>query len=217
MKELMADRGMKVADLGRAAGKTPSWATMFLNGKRNIPGKTVAKLAAHFKLQQWELLAADPGTTKPTDVMGFAGVPLLPRAVGAGQPIEIEADEEATEYVAFKNDFIRRFHRPLAVRVGKDQQSMMPTIQPADLLVIDQNQHGRLRPNPRLIYALNIDNGATVKRVEVVDGKLIISSDNLDKDKYPTYTRDIRSADLTTIVVGEVVWIGRYIGSGRKK
>lgn len=213
----MADRGMRVADLARAVGNTGAWATQFLNGRRNLPSKTVEKLAVFFKLPAWQLMTDDPGTARPTVVAGFASVPLMPRAVGAGQPIEIDPDEQASEYVAFKDDFVQRFHRPIAVRVGKDQQSMMPTIQPGDLLVIDQRDQGRMRPNPRLIYALNIDGGATVKRVEVVDGRLVISSDNLDKDKYATYTRPISDVDLRVVVVGEVVWIGRYIGGGRKR
>lgn len=216
VKELMAEHSMTVADLARAAGKTGPWATAFLKGRRNIPTKTQEKIAAHFRIPAWKLQVEDEGTTKETNVPKFSAVPIMPRSVGAGQPIEIEPDADATEYIAFKDDFTRRFTKPIAVRVGRDQQSMMPTIHPGDLLVVDQNIHGRLRPNPRLIYALNLDGGATIKRVEVVDGKLIISSDSLDKDKYSTYTRPIVGVDLTGVIVGEVVWIGRYIGSGRK-
>jgi phage repressor protein C with HTH and peptisase S24 domain len=65
------------------------------------------------------------------------------------------------------------------------------------------------------VYVLNIDGGATIKRVEVADGRLVVSSDNLNKDRYPTYTRPIHGIDLRTIIVGEVVWIGRYMGSGK--
>lgn len=183
----------------------------------NLPTKTQEKVAAVLGVKPWELQTEESDTTRDTALPDFAAIAVLPRQVGAGQPIEVDPDEEASEFIAFKQEFTRRFRKPIAVRVGRDQQSMVPTIQPGDLLVIDQQEQGRLRPNPRFVYALNIDNGATIKRVEVVDGRLIISSDNLDKDKYPTYTKPIHDLDLRQIVVGEVVWIGRYIGSGRKR
>jgi len=214
VRQLMARHGTSKAALARAVGKDPSWAVQFLAGKRNLPLKTLDQVARVFGLDAWQLQTAEPGTTRDTNLDGFAAVPLIAKSVGAGRPIDVSSDE--IDYVAFQEAFAGRFDRPVAVRVGNDQHSMVPTILPGDLLLIDQDEEARLHPDPRRIYALNIDGGATIKRVELVDHRLIVSSDNLDKERYPTYTTPLDDIDLRAVVVGEIVWIGRYVGTGRK-
>ena len=45
---------------------------------------------------------------------------------------------------------------------------------------------------------------------------MIVSSDNTDKRAYPTQVFDTTDVNLLDAIVGEVVWTGRYLGSGKK-
>ena len=45
---------------------------------------------------------------------------------------------------------------------------------------------------------------------------MIVSSDNTDKRAYPTQVFDTTDVNLLDALVGEVVWTGRYLGSGKK-
>jgi len=99
---------------------------------------------------------------------------------------------------------------------------MLPTIQPNDMVAIDQDEEIRRRPLTGHIYAVNFapltgDEGGAVKRVELAQGHLIISSDNPDKARYPTQAFDVAGHNLLDILRGNVIWFGRYLGSGSKK
>lgn len=208
-------------------GLTWNKLTLLEGGKTKFPEREALQaVAALYDLRFDELARSFVLRNYGSDVIGpaqpvvtlegFEPVRVLSRAVGAGQPIVVDA-EDGNESLAFRNDFTRRFTNPIAVRVGRDQHSMVPTVHPGDVLVIDRSERVRLKPDGRRIYALNLDGGAMIKRVEVAGQWLLVSSDNLDKGHYPTRPVPLDDMNLLDVVVGEVVWIGRYIGSGRKR
>ncbi len=100
---------------------------------------------------------------------------------------------------------------------------MAPLIQPGDVVLIDQNIARRRRPQDGHIYAVNIgalegdESGGGITRVEMSDGMLIINADNPDKKRYPTRAFSVRRQTLPGILVGEVVWFGRSLGSGVRR
>ena len=55
------------------------------------------------------------------------------------------------------------------------------------------------------------------QQVDLSGHTLILSADHPDKAAYPTRTFEVKAAGLTDILVGEVVWVGRYLGSGRRR
>lgn len=159
---------------------------------------------------------------KPTTLEGFKAIPLLKAPIAAGQPLAIEPDPERDGQVAFADWFLARFVSPVCLRVGRREESMLPTIQPGDMIAINQDEATRARPLSGHLYAVNFgpltgDPGGAVKRVELADGHLIISSDNPDKGRYPTQVFDVEGKSLLDVLRGEVIWFGRYIGSGTKR
>ena len=98
---------------------------------------------------------------------------------------------------------------------------MLPTLEPGDVVVIDQNPDQRRSPKAGHIYAVNFgpltgDKGGAVKRIDLSGSTMIVSSDNTDKRAYPPQAFNMTDVDLLDALVGEVVWTGRYLGSGKK-
>lgn len=159
-----------------------------------------------------------------TTVDGFVAIPLLARPIAAGEPLVTEPDPEQDGTLAFREDLIRTrgFERPICFRIGRREESMLPLIQPHDVVLIDQNERRRAAPQSGNIFAVNFapltgDPGGAVKRIERDRHWLIVSSQNEDKDKYPTRAHNIEDKDILDVLKGEVVWFGRYLGTGRGK
>ena len=69
---------------------------------------------------------------------------------------------------------------------------MVPTIGPGDVVLIDQHLARRRHPAEGGVWVVNLDvlegeaQGGAIKRIEMADGVLTLSSDNPDKTRYPT-------------------------------
>lgn len=149
----------------------------------------------------------------------FTRVPLMADPIAAGQPLRID-DGDIASYLAFEESIVRRWHSPVCVRIGPREESMLPLLQPGQIVVLDRGDAKRLAPKPTRVYAVRVDEGATLKRLEIVEHRegrvLALISENPDKAKYPTRLMSIVEAVLTEIVIGEVVWHGgSYGGRGR--
>ena len=88
--------------------------------------------------------------------------------------------------------------------------------------LIDQHVTRRRRPAAGRIFATNEGpltgtDGGTLARVDRSGHTLILSADHLDKTTYPTRTFEIKAATLLDILVGEVVWVGRHLGSHERR
>ena len=93
---------------------------------------------------------------------------------------------------------------------------MRPTIEPGDVVMIDQNLARRRRPTDGRMYALNYQplsgkGSGALRRVDLSDHTLILSADNPDKAAYPTRTFEIKAATLPDALVGAVVWVSRWL------
>lgn len=159
-------------------------------------------------------------TSEPTenDILPseFVPIPLYAARLAAGAGAENQA-EPVIEHLAFRSDWLKRIGlSPSAACLARVQgDSMLPTLQPDDLVLIDTAQRNVLprlrgsadiRPSP--IFALRHDGGAVIKRVErISNDQLILLSDN------PAHPPQLRSgADLeATEIIGKVVWWGHTV------
>lgn len=139
----------------------------------------------------------------------FREVPLLKGRIAAGQPFPVEP--RFTGSRAFTAEFLARFTRPVLIKVGGSEISMLPTVQPNDLLLIDQDEEKRRKPVFSKIYALSLEEGGTIKHCEVVEGELVIVPENLQQKGYSPRTISLEERNILDIVRGEVVWIGREL------
>lgn len=233
----MAKRKLNASDLAKAMKKRPSWASLFLAGSRDVPVKTAEEIAAYLGVPLWELFAPDdlPDQEQAADAKlpaareyhrrgidvaagentEFMRLPVLTGRVAAGEPLMLSG--EPASYLAFRADFARRFTAPVLLRVGKREESMLPEILPEDLVAIDQAENKRMRVSPSRMYVLNLDGGGTIKHVERVDDHIVITARNPDRARYPTRIVKTDDQSILDLVRGEVVWVGRYMGSGKEK
>lgn len=137
----------------------------------------------------------------------FREVPMLKGRIAAGQPFPVDARYAGTR--AFTAEFLKQFVRPVLVKVGATEISMLPTIQPNDLLLIDQSEEKRRTPVFTKIYALNLDEGGTTKHCEIVNGELVIVPENLQQRGFSPRTVSLEDRNILDIVRGVVVWVGR--------
>ena len=172
-----------------------------------------------FLIDPHELVQED---VQPTSTGDFVALPLHSRPIAADQPLQIAPDPNRDSSLAFRQEFVKRFTRPVALKVGKKEAAMRPTIEPGDVVLIDQHVARRRHPSGGQIYAINLgpltgNDGGTLQRLDRSGRTLILSSDNPDKSAYPTRAFEITGVSLSDVVVGEVVWFGRSVGSRKRR
>lgn len=222
-EDLAIRRGLK------ALGRQTIW--RLETGRIKSPSReTIRDFAELFELDYEDLVGVvvrhtykvDRPPSGPRAVLGelstndgpreFVFVPLLDGRIAAGPPLVIR-DLEILDYIAFPPILLDQLgvHTEFAkcVRVGQREMSMFPTIKPNDTVLLDCSDSKRDNPTPGQIYAVNVDDGSTLKRVMMAPDGITLHSDNLDKNHYPM--RPIAFDDDTqmrNIVVGEAVWAG---------
>lgn len=147
----------------------------------------------------------------------FDAVPLMSGKIAAGNALEVL--DESDRSLAFTRSFLRRWKRPICVQVGAKEESMLPVITPNDVVLLDQDDPavtGATTPDPSDIYAVRVDGGSTLKRVDLVrDGDrawLALMSENQDKRKYPVRMLPVEEgASWHRYLIGRVVWHGQHM------
>lgn len=139
----------------------------------------------------------------------FTEVPLLKGRIAAGQPFPVEARFSGSR--AFTSEFVGHFANPVLIKVGASEISMLPVIQPNDLLLIDQDEEKRRKPLFSKIYALSLDEGGTIKHCEVVERELVVVPQNMQQRGFTPRTVSLEERNILDVVRGEVVWIGREL------
>lgn len=161
--------------------------------KPTIPHKSLDSVSPTYKVD------------RPATLEGFVLVPRyeVSASMGNGQLIH---SEQIVDHLAFKSDWVRRElganpHNLVLISTVGD--SMIPSLHPGDLLLIDRGVDGVKQD---AIYAIAIDGELCVKRIQrLFDGSLVISSDN------PSYRREELTPDQAEKlrIIGRVVWAGR--------
>ena len=181
-------------------------------------GVIVQEVSRHmYAIESHEFLE---GATPPTSIEGFVALPILSTPISARHPLLVVPDATQTNHLAFRREFVARFTRPVVLRVGRKTAAMQPTIEPNDVVVINQNLIRRRRPPAGRIFAVNEGpltgkEGGSLARVELSKRTLILSTDHSDKTRYPTRTFEVTASTLPEVLVGEVVWVGRSLTRGR--
>ena len=137
-------------------------------------------------------------TAPPTAIEGFVALPLPRNPVAAGQPLVVAPDPDRDRTLAFRESIVRKFTKPMCLRIGPREESMVPTIEPGDVIVIDRNPDRRLAPRAGHIYAVDFgqlgEEGGAVKRIDLSGSTLVVTSDNPDKRAYPPQVFDVSPA-----------------------
>ncbi|WNW10107.1 LexA family transcriptional regulator [Pseudomonas sp. DTU_2021_1001937_2_SI_NGA_ILE_001] len=136
----------------------------------------------------------------------YAFVPQLTAKAAAGLGYE-NAHIESRSTLAFKREWLRfrgASEKHLVV-IYADGESMWPTINSGDVLLVDKS---KVDPAHQQVFVLGNSEGVIVKRlVHSPTGAWIIRSDNEDKDAYPDLALLRRDEDEHRII-GQVIWRG---------
>ena len=196
------------------AGLSNAIFTRWFDGQRppNPTLKTMQALASVLGVHLTELLTDDP---LPVDESAFLTVPLLRDRAAAGQPRVVSS--EVITQLPFTRYWLRkrlgvipRAGRLVLIRVDKGWlgESMLPTIAPGSMLLVDRGPGGEglTSIEDGRVYLLAIDDGLTVKRVYQVDHHLVACPDNTTADHRP-FVVEMKGKRLQDVVKGRVIWV----------
>ncbi|WP_010142187.1 S24 family peptidase [Oceanicola sp. S124] len=186
--------------------------------KRAVPRITRAKEICD--LLGLEFYIGPPRDTGPVkqivlDGGDYAHIPVHSATLSAGGGA-INGDEPVVDHLAFKRAWLSRIgispSNAVLARVAQGElgESMMPTIYPGDMVLIDtaKREIPQRSPNYRSkkspIYAFTTDDGARVKRIAQLEDAIILVSDN--PDVQPEFIKRDRWSEVN--VIGKVVWWG---------
>jgi hypothetical protein len=181
----------------------------------NLP--SLQKLAEVLDLELYFGPKRDTGPVRQIVIEGddYAHIPVHAATLAAGDGA-LNSEEPVVDHLAFKREWLRRIGVTASAAVlarvanGDLGESMMPTICPGDMVLIDTSRREipnrppdyKSRKGP--IYAFTTDEGARVKRIAQMGDMVILVSDN--PDVAPEFlTRDKWSSFN---VIGKVVWWG---------
>ncbi|SKA85579.1 Peptidase S24-like [Paucidesulfovibrio gracilis DSM 16080] len=149
----------------------------------------------------------------PPDSEDYIAVPLAASPVAAGPGLIPEDKIDGWVLVWRHHEAVRFRSNMVAVQIGKNELSMIPTLHPGDIVLVDRNERDPV-PAGKIMLVTEPggdDAGAMVKRVSThktsEDIELIFYSDN-SRDFPPMVYRLARDYDddITRAIVGKVVW-----------
>lgn len=171
-------------------------------GRRVEPTRDVCFINA-------KIVPADDNVEPPREE-DYIAVPLVGE-VGAG-PGYAPQDEIRSWFLVYKNiPSIMYRHNFLAVEIAKGSRSMVPTLYPGDIVLVDRDDCTVSSPGKMWLVKDEYDQGM-IKRVKIDkvsrdDLSITYYSDNI-KD-YPPITYSLRrhfDNDLSRAIVGRVIW-----------
>jgi len=137
----------------------------------------------------------------PPDERHIIMVPKVQARLSAGGG-SLEANGDPVGSYAFRTDWLARKGRGSSmVLMDVVGDSMAPAIEDGDMVLIDQSQTGVV---PGAIYAVGVEGGVYVKRVDLLPGVLVLNSIN---PSYSAIEVPLRGDLADTVrVIGRVIW-----------
>ena len=145
----------------------------------------------------------------PPQAEDYIAAPMVGE-VGAG-PGYIPPEEVKSWFLAYKHHPAVRLRRNLlAVELGKSSDSMMPTLNPGDIVLVDRDDRDVQRPG-HMMLVCDPDGAGMIKRVSVReeghDFRITFYSDNATKHPPLVYSlREDYLDDWDRAIVGRAIW-----------
>ncbi|MBF0422051.1 MAG: hypothetical protein HQL73_03570 [Magnetococcales bacterium] len=214
--------GAKKNELAQIAGVEPHTIVAMASGKQRIYVDVLWKLAKHFHLSgKW--LLTGKGDPFESDIDrssvvinqndleeqlpgSYAMIPQYDVHVSAGGGAFVDS-ESIIDHMAFRLDWLRNTMRLQVGQLGLifvSGDSMIPTLHPDDMILVDMRQQRALMSNS--IYVVRVGGTLLVKRLQLMlDGSVRVKSDN------PNYEMEVvPPGEIDQLnVVGRVVWAGK--------
>lgn len=157
------------------------------------------------------LVSAVEGAAPPAEE-DYIAVPLAAGPVAAGRGM-VPADEVRSWVLVWKHHDSVRFRRNLiAVEIGRGMTSMVPTLHPQDICLVDRDDfHAKFDPPGNIFLVREPDDSVAVKRVvlKARSGETHVTfySDNVTEHPPQVYSlRADYGGDISKAIIGRVVW-----------
>ncbi len=147
----------------------------------------------------------------PPQAEDYMAVPLV-EEVGAG-PGMVPQGKMLSWFLVYKHQDAVRYRRDLiAVQIGRNSTSMLPTLAPRDIVLVDRQDRDVRQPG-RIMLVMDEEGSGMIKRVAVEevnggkDWRIMYYSDNAAEN--PPMLYSLKSdflGDWDRAVVGRVVW-----------
>ena len=146
----------------------------------------------------------------PPQAEDYIAAPMVGE-VGAG-PGYIPQEEIKSWFLVYRNLPAVRYRRNLiAVEIGPNSDSMSPTLNPRDIVLVDRDDRDVQRPG-HMMLVLDPDGSGMIKRVAIEDldggdSRITFYSDNALK--YPPFVYSLESHyynDWERCIIGRVIW-----------
>ena len=151
-----------------------------------------------------QLLKVGPAT-EMSGLDAYAYIRKAKAHLSAGGGVIPEEEFEEQRY-AFVKSWLKTVATSEAacILMEVDGASMMPTLEPGDMVLVDQGRQDLISDG---IYAFGEGDVINIKRLQRIHPLVRIVSDNPDTIRYPS-----REVDPTTIrIIGRVVWFARQL------
>lgn len=199
-KRLTGRRGER-AELARFIGVKPDIVTKILSGERRVQPEEIPKVVAFFQGEQHA--REIPNGNKGED--GESLVPVYDVSASAGHGAIVDVEEHVSN-LAFSSQYLREMTSAkggqlAAIRVKGD--SMIPTIQDDDMVVIDLTKRNLDFDG---LFVIRVGEALQIKRIGrgARRSSVMVIADN---SLYPPVDTERSEID----VVGKVIWYGRKV------
>ena len=186
-----------VVEIADAGGVEVGWLATGKGPMRREGNGEIREEAAEFRPARKEALADDE----------YVFLPLYDARTAAAKDGIPAGGENLLEILAFKNSWIRsnlNADPSDLCLVYVEGESMEPALRPGDLVLL--NRSATIRDG---IYAIRIDDGLFVKRLQRLPGNQIKATS--DNPAYGPFTIDLGQVPAGISIVGRVVWTGRQM------
>lgn len=147
---------------------------------------------------------------EPPEAEDYLAAPMVGE-VGAG-PGYIPQEYVKSWFLVYRNLSAVRYRRNLiAVEIGENSTSMMPTLLPGDIVLVDRDDR-EVRKAGRMMLVLDPDGAGMIKRVSVKDlpsgdSRITYYSDNAAEHEPVVYSlKEDFYGDWERSIVGRVIW-----------
>jgi len=230
LAKIISEKGWGAkADTARKAGVSNAYIVDILKGRRAGSERIKRTIASALGFSYEEMLSIGRGKETPVRwhsvqpvvklvgpvdkapdpkkvrIEDYYAAPLVAGKIAAGPGLIPDEEVKSLVWIYSPELRTRQRHQLVAIQLDRLAESMIPTLFPGDIILIDRNDPRAVQDfRSGKIYAIRTDRsdpGCAVKRLYASEKGIIISSDNRNFPPEPAWTND-----LERLVVGRVLW-----------
>ena len=197
--------------LARLAGYTQPHMHNVLKGARGVHRDLADAILHHLRLSVEDLM--EGGAANSAGVgSAHVEVPLWIGPVGPRNAFP-DGTEEAGRRL-FPSTFLSRFGEPVLLQLAAEEDSMVPLLEPGDLVLVDRAEAARRQPRFDHVYVLSFAGRSAACRCQQVGASLVLVADNSRRSlRLPDHLALVKR-DILDIVKGRIVWACREFELG---